>query len=42
MKKQYLVKVNKEFIITNELADKVDVKKLVVGKYKFKKLYQIL
>ena len=40
--KQYLVKVTKDFIITNELADKVDVKKFVIGKYKFKKLYQIL
>ncbi len=40
--KQYLVKVTKDFITTNELADKVDVKKFVIGKYKFKKLYQIL
>ena len=40
--KQYLVKVTKDFITTNELADKVDVKKFIIGKYKFKKLYQIL
>ena len=40
--KQYLVKVTKDFITTNELADKVDVKKFIVGKNKFKKGYQIL
>lgn len=40
--KQYLVKVNKEFITTNELADKVDVKKFVVGNYQYKKGYQIV
>lgn len=40
--KQYLVKVTKEFITTKELADKVDVKKFVVGNYKYKKLYQIV
>ena len=39
--KQYLVKVTKEFIITNELTDKVDVKRFVVGNYKYKKGYQI-
>lgn len=40
--KQYLVKVTKDFIVMNELADRVDVKKFVVGKYQFKKQYQIL
>ena len=40
--KQYLVKVTKDFIITNELADKVDVQRFAIGKYKFKKNYQIL
>ena len=40
--KQYLVKVTKDFITTDELADKVDVKKFIVGKNKFKKGYQIL
>lgn len=40
--KQYFVKVTKDFITTNELADKVDVKKFIIGKYKFKKGYQIL
>lgn len=40
--KQYLVKVTKDFIITNELADRVDVRKFVVGKYQFKKGYQIV
>lgn len=40
--KQYLVKVTKDFITTNELTDKVDVKKFVVGKYQFKKGYQIV
>ena len=36
------VKVTKDFITTNELADKVDVRKFVIGNYKFKKGYQIL
>lgn len=40
--KQYLVKVTKEFITTNELADKVDVKKFVIGNYQYKKGYQIV
>lgn len=30
---KYLVKVTKEFITTNELADKVNVSKFVVGNY---------
>lgn len=40
--KQYLVKVTKDFLTTNELADRVDVKKFVIGKYQFKKGYQII
>ena len=40
--KQYLVRITKDFITTNELADKVDVKKFIIGKYRFKKGYQIL
>ena len=40
--KQYLVKVSKDFVTTNELADKVDVRKFIIGNYKFKKGYQIL
>lgn len=40
--KQYLVKVTKEFITTSELADRIDTKKFVIGKYKFIKSYQIL
>lgn len=40
--KQYLVKVNKEFIITNELAVRVNNKKFVVGNYQYKKGYQIV
>lgn len=40
--KQYLVKVTKDFIITNQLANKVDAKKFIVGKYKFKRAYQIV
>lgn len=40
--KQYLVKVTKDFITTNELADRVDVRKFVIGEYKFRKAYQIL
>ena len=39
--KQYLVKVTKDFITTTELANKVDVKKFVIGKYQFKKGYRI-
>ncbi len=40
--KQYLVKVTKEFITTNELADKVDGKKFVVGNYQYKRGYQLV
>lgn len=40
--KQYLVKVSKDFVTTNELADKVDTRKFTIGNYKFKKGYQIL
>lgn len=40
--KQYLVKVTKDFITTNELADRVDVRKFVIGEYKFRKAHQIL
>lgn len=40
--KQYLVKVTKDFITTSELANRVNVKKFVIGKYQFKKGYQIL
>ncbi len=40
--KQYLVKVTKDFITTSELADRIDTKKFVIGKYKFTKSYQIL
>lgn len=40
--KQYLVKVTKDFIITNELSDKVDIKKFVIGNYQYKKGYQIV
>lgn len=41
-KKQYLVKVSDDFIVTNELADHVDPKKFVIGNHKYKKLYEIL
>lgn len=40
--KQYLVKVTKEFITTNELTEKVDVKKFIIGNYKYKKGYRIV
>lgn len=40
--KQYLAKVTKEFITTNELADRVDANKFVVGNYCYKKGYQIV
>lgn len=40
--KQYLVKVTKDFISTNELTKKVDSKKFVIGKYVFTKFYQIV
>lgn len=41
-RKQYLVKITKDFITTCELVDKVDARKFSVGKYRFKKAYQIL
>lgn len=34
--KQYLVKVTKDFIITNELAEKVNAKKFIIGKHMYK------
>ena len=34
--KQYLIKVTKDFIITNELAEKVNVKKFIIGKHMYK------
>lgn len=40
--KQYLVKVTNEFIVTNELADKVDPRKFAAGNYKYKKAYQLV
>jgi len=40
--KQFLVKVTNEFIVTNELADKVDSIKFAVGNYKYKKAYQLV
>lgn len=40
--RQYLVKVTNEFITTNELADKVDIRKFTIGDHKYKKSYQIL
>ena len=40
--KQYLVKVTNEFIVTNELAEKVEPKRFVVGYHQYKKLYQIV
>ena len=40
--KQYLVKVTDDFIVTNELTEKVDSHKFVVGNYKYTKGYQIV
>ena len=40
--KQYLVKVTKEFIVTNELAEKMEQKKFVVGNHQYKKMYQLV
>ena len=40
--RQYLVKVTNEFIITNELADKVDIRKFELGDHRYKKGYQII
>lgn len=39
--KQFLVKVTSDFIISSELADKVEVKKFVIGNHQYKKLYDI-
>lgn len=36
------LKVMAQFITTNELEDKVDAKKFVVGNYQYKRLYQIV
>lgn len=41
--KQFLVEVSQDFIITNELADKVDSKKFFIGKYQYKRAgYELL
>lgn len=40
--RQYLVKVTKGLITTTELTTRVDVKKFIVVKHKYKKLYQIV
>ena len=40
--RQYLVKVTNEFITTNELADKVDIRRFELGDHKYKKLYQLI
>lgn len=39
--RQYLVKVSKEFITTNELTGRVD-KKFVIGNHQYKRGYQII
>lgn len=40
--KQYLVKVTNDFIVTNELAEKVNVDKFVIGNHQYKKAYQLI
>lgn len=40
--RQYLVKVTNEFITTNELSEKVDIRKFVLGDHKYTKGYQIV
>ncbi|MCQ2423181.1 MAG: helix-turn-helix domain-containing protein [Lachnospiraceae bacterium] len=40
--KQYLVKVTKDFIVTNELAERVDPKGFVIGDHKYKKGWQLV
>lgn len=42
LEKQFLVKITKEFVITNELAEHVDIRKFVIGNYRYKKCYRIL
>ena len=40
--KQYFVKVTNEFIVTNELVEKVDVRKFDLGNHRYKKGYRIV
>lgn len=40
--KQYFVKVTNDFITTNELTEKADIRKFDLGNYRYKKEYQIL
>ncbi len=40
--KQYLVKVTQDFIVTNELATKVDSGKFIVGNHQYKKMYALV
>ena len=39
--RQYLVKVTNEFITTNELSEKVDIRKFVLGDHKYIKGYRL-
>lgn len=38
--KQYFVKVTNEFIVTNELSEKVNVRKFDFGNHRYRKAYQ--
>lgn len=40
--KQYFVKVTNEFIVTNELSEKVNVRKFDFGNHRYRKAYQIV
>lgn len=40
--KQYFVKVTNEFIVTNELTERVDVRKFELGNHRYKKGYRIV
>ncbi len=40
--RQYFVKVTTDFITTNELTEKVDIRKFDLGNHRYKKGYQIL
>ena len=41
--KQYLVNVSEDFIITNELAEKVAPKRFVIGNHQYRKaVYQLV
>lgn len=41
-RKQYLVSVSKDFLVTRELLEKIHNQKFIIGKYRFKRANYVL